>query len=133
MTGTGGFKNCRRAAARPLEEIPLTPRLQEMEPEGADVEETATQTRPLRQFKTVLFNDENHTYDYVVEMLTRCCELSREAAFRCAVEVDLTGKTTVYYGTHRDCMDRVHKITHYGPDHRLPHSMDSMAAEVQNF
>jgi ATP-dependent Clp protease adaptor protein ClpS len=96
-----------------------------------DESSTDTITKTQKNFRVVLFNDESHTYDYVVEMLTLVCKLSRQAAFRCAVEVDVTGKTIVYYGTHDDCMLIVNKITSYGPDHRLPHSMGSMAAEVQ--
>jgi len=84
-----------------------------------------------RMHKTVLFNDESHTYDYVVEMLTKSCELAAEAAFRCAVEVDLTGKTIVFQGTHTDCLLASEKIKSYGPDHRLPHSNASMESEVQ--
>jgi len=82
-------------------------------------------------FKVVLFNDEEHTYDYVVEMLTHVCQLSKQNAFRCAVEVDLTGRTVVRYGTRSQCESTCSKIRDYGPDHRLPQSMGSMNAEVQ--
>src|SRR5690606_28586750 len=65
--------------------------------EGAAVDtETMPQARTMRDCKVVLFNDEEHTYDYVVEMLTHTCRLARTEAFRCAVEVDLTGRTIVF-------------------------------------
>mgnify|MGYP002750389750 CR=1 FL=1 len=64
-------------------------------------------------------------------MLTLICKLSREAAFRCAVEVDISGRTIVFYGGKKDCQDIAAKILNYGPDHRLPDSMGSMEAEVQ--
>jgi len=102
---------------------------EEWESQGASV--TETEARVQKNFKTVLFNDETHTYDYVVEMLTKSCELSTETAFRCAVEVDLTGKTVVFYGGHEACLLMAHKIVAFGPDHRLPHSLQSMQAEVQ--
>jgi ATP-dependent Clp protease adaptor protein ClpS len=91
--------------------------------------DTLTQTQ--HSCKVVLFNDETHTYDYVVEMLTHACKLSRDAAFRCAVEVDITGRTIVYFGTHDECLLVQNKIVTYGPDHRLTHSFCSMNAEVQ--
>jgi ATP-dependent Clp protease adaptor protein ClpS len=81
--------------------------------------------------KVVLFDDEDHSYDYVVEMLTNCCEMSRDAAFHCALEVDMTGRTIVFYGDFDACKTVCDKILSYGPDHRLPHSMSSMNAEVQ--
>ncbi len=97
--------------------------------QGEASTDTATQTTP--SYKIVLFNDEEHTYDYVVELLTRVCKLSRENAFRCAVEVDMTGRTIVYYGSQSDCEKVCKQILKFGPDHRLPHSMSSMNAEVQ--
>jgi ATP-dependent Clp protease adaptor protein ClpS len=90
-----------------------------------------TEPKEARACKVILFNDEEHTYDYVVEMLSHACGLAREKAFRCAVEVDLTGRTTVYFGSRPACAAVVAKIHAYGPDHRLPQSMSSMRAEVQ--
>ena len=97
---------------------------------GLDTE-TDAEARAERACKVILFNDEEHTYDYVVEMLSHACGLSREKAFRCAVEVDLTGRTTVFFGSRPACVGTVAKIRAYGPDHRLPQSMASMNAEVQ--
>jgi ATP-dependent Clp protease adaptor protein ClpS len=101
------------------------------DPESEGETGTETLAKPALNWKVVLFNDEEHTYDYVVEMLTSACKLSRENAFRCAVEVDMTGKTIVYYGTRPDCEAVCSKILAYGPDHRLPQSMASMNAETQ--
>ena len=97
----------------------------------AEDAETGMMTRAAATFKVVLFNDEEHTYDYVVEMLTHVCDLSRENAFRCAVEVDLTGRTVVCYGSRPECDATCSRILSYGPDHRLPQSMGSMNAEIQ--
>jgi ATP-dependent Clp protease adaptor protein ClpS len=93
--------------------------------------ETKTQTQTEASCKVILYNDEEHTYDYVVEMLVHSAKLSRENAFRCAVEVDLTGRTIVHYGSREDCAGVVSRIAAYGPDHRLPQSLRSMNAEVQ--
>ncbi len=103
----------------------------EASPERRGETSVDTLTKTDAPFKVVLFNDEEHTYDYVVEMLTHVCKLSRENAFRCAVEVDLTGRTVVYYGSRADCAGVCSQVLAYGPDHRLPQSMGSMNAEVQ--
>ncbi|MBK8802515.1 MAG: ATP-dependent Clp protease adaptor ClpS [Fibrobacteres bacterium] len=92
--------------------------------------ETATDSELCPLFKVVLLDDDEHTYDYVVEMLCATCNLSRESAFRCAVEVDLIGKTTVFYGTLEQCKNRAARILAYGADPRLPRSRGSMKAEV---
>jgi len=94
--------------------------------------ESGTLTEVRLSSKVVLFDDEEHSYDYVVEMLTHCCEMSREAAFRCAFEVDMTGRTIVFHGDFDECKTVCDKILTYGPDHRLPQSMSSMNAEVQH-
>jgi ATP-dependent Clp protease adaptor protein ClpS len=103
----------------------------ENSPEQEAESATDTLAQTAAPFKVVLYNDEEHTYDYVVEMLTHVCRLSRDNAFRCAVEVDLTGRTVVYYGSRSECQSMCSQILAYGPDHRLPHSMASMNAEVQ--
>lgn len=90
--------------------------------------ESETALSPL--FKVVLLDDDEHTYDYVVEMLCATCDLSRESAFRCAVEVDLMGRTTVFYGNLEKCRHRAALILGYGADPRLPRSRGSMKAEV---
>ena len=48
------------------------------------------------------------------------------------LKVDVTGKTIVFYGTHEECLNISNKISSYGPDHRLTHSLSSMNAEVQS-
>jgi ATP-dependent Clp protease adaptor protein ClpS len=93
--------------------------------------ESGTLTDVQLTSKVVLFDDEDHTYDYVVEMLTHCCEMSKDAAFYCALEVDMTGRTIVFYGDFDACRTVCGKILTYGPDHRMLHSMGSMNAEVQ--
>jgi ATP-dependent Clp protease adaptor protein ClpS len=103
----------------------------ENSPRPGEFFESGTQTQTQLSSKVVLFNDEDHTYDYVVEMLTHCCEMSRDAAFYCAVEVDMTGRTIVFFGDFDACKTVCGKILTYGPDHRMPRSMGSMNAEVQ--
>jgi ATP-dependent Clp protease adaptor protein ClpS len=93
---------------------------------------TAVAEEVSRNCLVVLLNDEEHTYHYVVELLTKVCKLNKQQAFRCAVEVDLSGRTPVYRGSQEACEAIKIKIETYGPDHRLPHSTGSMRAEVQS-
>lgn len=94
------------------------------------VPETKSETAALKVWRVVLFNDEEHTYDYVVEMLQAVCHFNREQAFRCAVEVDLTGRTIVFIGKKSACETIAAQIHTWGPDHRLLHSRGSMQCAV---
>jgi ATP-dependent Clp protease adaptor protein ClpS len=98
--------------------------------EQVEVQES-TETKAQRNYKVILLNDEDHTYDYVVELLCSVCGMKRDQAFRCAVEVDLSGQTIVYYSTAAKCEQVAQKIKNFGPDHRLTRSMTSMHAVVE--
>ncbi|MGL1936933.1 MAG: ATP-dependent Clp protease adaptor ClpS [Fibrobacterales bacterium] len=89
------------------------------------------QTKGQRNFKVVLYNDEDHTYEYVVEMITKCCNLSKSQAFKCTVEVDLTGRSIVNYGSKVECQKVRDKVNAYGADHRMLRSVGSMNSEVE--
>ena len=82
-------------------------------------------------FHVVLLDDDDHTYEYVMEMLKKLFACSDAAAWNHAVEVDTTGRTIVItcelelaqYGR-----DQIHG---YGADPRMPRSKGSMAAVVE--
>jgi len=95
---------------------------------GSDVD-SAERHAPL--FHVVLLDDNEHTYDYVIEMLQRLFLFSLEEAFRHAVEVDTTGRTIVITcGLHEAefARDQIHA---YGPDPRIPESKGSMSAVLE--
>jgi len=91
--------------------------------------DTTSKVQPL--YHVILLNDEDHTYDYVVEMLVKLFGMTESTAFGHAVEVDTAGTTillTCELDTAELKRDQVHA---YGPDWRLPHSHGSMAALVE--
>jgi hypothetical protein len=67
------------------------------------------------------------------EILTKICDLTREQSFWCAVEVDLTRRTIVFYGKPKKCVEVSHQINDYGPDYRMPRSGESMEMAVEGF
>src|SRR6201996_2430381 len=82
-------------------------------------------------YRVVLLDDDDHTYDYVIEMLQKILILSMEEAFRHAVEVDLTGRTNVltcHLPEAEFARDQIHA---YGADWRMPQSKGSMSAVVE--
>src|SRR3954463_14552227 len=79
-------------------------------------------------FHVVLLDDDEHTYEYVIEMLQKLFVLSKEAAFRHAVEVDSTGKTIVITCEKPEAQFACDQIHAYGADPRMPKSKGSMSA-----
>ncbi len=81
-----------------------------------------------RLFHVTLLDDDEHTYDYVIEMLQHLFFLSTEGALRHAVEVDTTGKTIVITCERPQAEFAQQQIHGYGADPRMPKSKGSMSA-----
>lgn len=79
-------------------------------------------------YHVVLLDDDEHTYDYVIEMLQKLFLLSAPDAFRHAVEVDETGRTIVITCERPQAEFARDQIHGYGADHRMPNSKGSMSA-----
>ncbi len=83
-----------------------------------------------RLFHVVLLDDDEHTYDYVVEMLQRLFVLPLHVAFQHAVEVDTTGRTIVITCERPQADFARDQIHGFGADPRMPKSKGSMTAVV---
>jgi ATP-dependent Clp protease adaptor protein ClpS len=82
-------------------------------------------------YRVVLLDDNDHTYDYVIEMLQKILIFSLDEAYRHAEEVDRTGRTvliTCELPQAEFCRDQIHA---YGPDWRLPRSKGPMSAVIE--
>ena len=82
-------------------------------------------------FNVVLLDDDEHTYDYVVEMLQKLFALSDADAWNHAVEVDTTGRTIVMTCERAQAEFGRDQIHAFGADWRMPQSKGSMSAVVE--
>src|SRR5437588_5160088 len=83
------------------------------------------------EYNVVLLDDDDHTYDYVIEMLQKLFVFSQEQAFQHAVEVDEHGRTillTCALSEAEFARDQVHA---FGPDPRMPGCKGSMSAVIE--
>ncbi|MFT5086745.1 MAG: ATP-dependent Clp protease adaptor protein ClpS [Candidatus Latescibacterota bacterium] len=85
----------------------------------------------IPSYHVVLFDDNDHTYEYVVEMLTKLLSHSRSAAWHMAQEVDRRGRSIVYTTNKEQAEFKRSQIHSYGADWRLPRSKGSMSAAVE--
>jgi ATP-dependent Clp protease adaptor protein ClpS len=95
----------------------------------------ATEITEQRQlvplYHVVLLDDDEHTYDYVVEMLQKLFCFTAAEAFQHAVEVDITGRTVVItceLPAAEFARDQIHA---FGADPRMPKSQGSMSAILE--
>jgi len=89
------------------------------------------QERLVPLYHVVLLDDDEHTYDYVIEMLQRLFLFSQAEAFRHAVEVDTAGRTIVITCELPQANFARDQIHAYGADPRMPNSKGSMGAVVE--
>ena len=92
-------------------------------------DDTSIQLQPL--YHVILLNDEDHTYDYVIEMLVKIFGFPESTALSHAVEVDTKGTTILLTCELEKAELKRDQIHSYGPDWRLPRSLSSMAAVVE--
>ncbi len=81
-----------------------------------------------RLFHVVLIDDDEHTYDYVIEMLEKLFLLPVEIALQHAIEVDTTGRTVVITCERPAAEFARDQIHGFGADPRMPNSKGSMSA-----
>ncbi len=92
---------------------------------------TTNQEELTPQYHVVLLDDDDHTYDYVIEMLEKLFMYSTADALRHAVEVDEAGRTIVItceLAQANFARDQIHA---FGADHRMARSKGSMRAIVE--
>ncbi len=82
-------------------------------------------------YRVVLLDDDEHTYDYVIEMLQKLFAKSTEQAFNHAREVDSTGRTVIITCELLEAEFGRDQIQGYGPDWRMEKSKGSMSAIVE--
>ena len=79
----------------------------------------------------ILLNDEDHTYDYVIEMLMEIFGMDESTAYEKTVEVDSKGHSRLATLPVKKAEEKRDAIHAYGADPRLPRSLGGMAALIE--
>jgi ATP-dependent Clp protease adaptor protein ClpS len=82
-------------------------------------------------YRVVLLDDDDHTYDYVIEMLQKIFIFTVEQALNHAQEVDAKGRTVLITCELPEAEYARDQVQSYGRDWRLPRSKGSMSAIVE--
>lgn len=116
--GTGRFIYLDTESGNPLSRIDTILKLDQ-----------TTRNEPL--YNVVLLDDDDHTYDYVIEMLMSIFGHSREDSYVMACEVDFKGRVIVYTDSKKESERKRDEILNYGSDYRLSRSKGSMNAIIE--
>lgn len=95
--------------------------------------EVEQQQRTKRQppYHVILLNDDDHTYEYVIEMLQVLFGHPIETGFQMAKLVDTTGRAIVCTTSLERAELKRDQIHAYGPDPRIPRCRGSMSAVIE--
>jgi len=90
-------------------------------------------SKPKRQprYHVVLWNDDDHTYQYVVAMLRKLFGHPPATGLRLATEVDRTGKAVVLTTTLEHAELKRDQIHAFGADRLLARSKGAMSASIE--
>jgi ATP-dependent Clp protease adaptor protein ClpS len=102
-------------------------------PETTEKSRTKKRTRPIHlpRYHVILLDDNDHTYDYVIEMLMDVFRHSAQTAFEMACEVDARGRVIVDTTTQERAELKRDQIQAYGADWRIPRCKGSMSAIIE--
>jgi ATP-dependent Clp protease adaptor protein ClpS len=96
----------------------------------ADVEQEQ-QTKRQPPYNVILLNDDDHTYEYVIELLKALFGHPVEKGYQLAKVVDTQGKAIVCTTSLERAELKRDQIHAYGPDPRIPRCKGSMSAVIE--
>jgi len=90
-----------------------------------------SRSKKIPRYHVILLDDDDHSYEYVVEMLTRLFGHSTIKAFKMACIVDFSGRVIVDTTTKERAEFKRDQIHGYGADWRIPRCQGSMSAIIE--
>ena len=93
--------------------------------------ENTTKDKLGKLYHVIILNDDEHTFEYVIEMLQAVFNLPYAAAVARTVEADSTGSSIVLTTSLEEAELKRDMVHAYGPDWRMPSSRGSVAALVE--
>jgi ATP-dependent Clp protease adaptor protein ClpS len=102
-----------------------------IEPHEQLATERRRQTKRQPPYHVILWNDDDHTYEYVIAMLMDLFAHPLEKGFRMAKEVDTQGRVIVLTTTREHAELKRDQIQAYGKDVLIAGCKGSMSATIE--
>jgi len=102
--------------------------------EPAEQTQTDDEQETKRQppYHVILWNDDDHTYEYVIEMMLRLFGYPFERGYQIAKKVDTEGKAVVITTTLEHAELKRDQIHAFGPDKRMARCQGAMYATIES-
>src|SRR5262249_57427607 len=114
-----------RAVAEPVVTTRSAPRSK------TDPADRSKETPPLPPYHVIILNDEEHTYDYVIELLCKLFDHPLSTAIELTTRIDKTGLAVVYT-THKEKAElKRDQVLAYGPDPRMSISRGPLRCYIE--
>lgn len=92
---------------------------------------TTTATRRMPPYHVIILNDEEHTFEYVIELLAKLFGHSRTKGEELAWTIHTQGRAVVYT-THKEKAElKREQVLAYGPDPRMAISKGSLGCYIE--
>lgn len=91
----------------------------------------STKDELAKRYNVIILNDEEHTFDYVIEMLMAIFKVSQATAAAHALEAHTTGSSIVMTCGLEEAERKRDQVHAYGPDWRMPNSRGPVTALVE--
>jgi ATP-dependent Clp protease adaptor protein ClpS len=93
--------------------------------------DSETETRRQPPFNVVILNDEEHTFEYVIELLTKLFGHPLTTAEQLTLRIHTTGRAVVYT-THKEKAElKREQVLAYGPDPRMSISKGPLGCYIE--
>jgi ATP-dependent Clp protease adaptor protein ClpS len=90
-----------------------------------------TETRRLPPYHVVILNDEEHTFEYVIELLVKIFRHSLDTAKHLTWTIHTMGRAIVYT-THKERAElKREQVLAYGPDPRMDESKGPLGCYIE--
>ena len=93
--------------------------------------ETDNQPKQQPRYNVVLWNDEDHTFEYVIHMLKELFGIKLEQGFKIAMRVDNNGRAICLTTTLEHAELKRDQIHAYGKDELIANCQRSMYATIE--
>jgi len=104
-----------------------------VEPVVASKPKTEKRKKPKRQprYNVILWNDDDHTFAYVMTMLLELFGHPLEKGFQLAQEVDTSGRAILLTTTKEHAELKRDQVHAYGKDHLIKDCLGSMWCSIE--